>query len=68
LLRFLCSKESKSQSNQLRFVAAVLFVQRVFILFFGGKEKYAKESRREKKLPFSRLVLLWDDSATALPG
>jgi len=40
----------------------------VFILFFGAKEKYAKESRREKKLPFSRLALLWGDSATALPG
>jgi len=50
------------------FFCIYLLFHRVFILFFGGKEKCAKESRREKKLRFSRLVLLCDDGATALPG
>jgi len=40
----------------------------VFILFFGGKEKYAKESRREKKLQFFPVGATMSDSATALPG
>jgi len=31
-------------------------------------KKGTKESRRNKKLHLFRLVLLWDDIATALPG
>jgi len=40
---------------------------RVFFFSLAAK-KGSKESRREKKLRFSRLVLLWGYSTTALPG
>jgi hypothetical protein len=46
----------------------LLCVLRVFILFFCGKEKYAKESRPKKKLQFFRVGTAMSDSATALPG
>jgi len=45
----------------------LLRILRVFILFFCGKEKYAKESRPKKKLQFFRVSTM-SDSATALPG
>jgi len=46
----------------------MLRILRVFILFFCGKEKYAKESRPKKKLQFFRGGATMSDSATALPG
>jgi len=49
-------------------ITSVFLVQRVFILFFCGKEKYAKESRPKKKLQFFRIGTTMSDSATALPG
>jgi hypothetical protein len=46
----------------------MLFILRVFILFFCGKEKYAKESRPKKKLRFFPVGATMGDSATALPS
>jgi len=49
-------------------ITPVFLVQRVFILFFCGKEKYAKESHPKKKLQFFRGGTTMGDIATALPS
>jgi len=56
ILELKMKKQKLKMGSVYILVACIL---RVLILFFCGKEKYPKESRREKKLHFSRWVLLW---------